>query len=700
MRLAGLILLTAALLLFVRIARAEPQEILVRSGDHPGFTRLVFYFDGPVASILQNDGAEASITFPDGDYRFDLSGVFQRISNRRLLSIDAPDNAGGLRFDLASNHYIVAFETEEKRLVLDIQPGRAATHETRLNGTTRKKPPEMIVLPAPAPPDIPLASDLQPELSPRIVAARNTLITELGEALAQGLLTPNPQPDRTDSAEAGTHSSDPAVLDHLNLDATTAYEQGQNPRKPKRTEPGAHCLSDQTLRLFPIPPGEVFRTRYSELRRNLSSEIDKVLPSGLEALVRFLLGNGFGAEAIAMLNTYQSVLETESILKELGDILDHGSTDGKILAAQADCPGEALIWSILAVETDSPLGGISRLELESDFAQMPAALRKRIGPALILRLLDRGADDLARSIKNRVDRAPGTMSRFEPLIALRMGEDKTQSASDRYNVLKGDSVDALILRLTDALETGVELAESDLQDADNLAFEMRYSPRGQVLRRLAIPARARAGQINQALATLSHESVLEALSPEISKRIAAEVFAAATMADAREGEFVDAYFRYRTLLTNDPVFSAARQNVAGLLLDVGLVAEAARIIAPLLPAEDVVLMRLAAAIALESDQPQQALDLLEDDQSSEANAIRFEALLLLGRPKAALELPVNPEDETRRERIQWRNQKPAKSLSADPSAEILELSTLQERLEKSQNARSKSKEILAANPKP
>lgn len=700
MRLAGLILLTAALLLFVRIARAEPQEILVRSGEHPGFTRLVFYFDGPVASILQNEGGKSSISFPGGDYRFDLSGVFQRISNRRLLNIDAPENAGGLRFDLAANHHVVAFETEEKQLVLDILPGRAAVAETRLNDTTPMEPPEVVVLPALVPPDIPFAADLQPELSPRVVAARDTLITEMGEALAQGLLTPNPQPDRTNIAEAGSLSSDPAVLDHLNLDATTAYEQGQNPRKPKQTEPGSHCLSDQTLQLFPIPPGENFRTRYSELRRNLSSEIDEVSPAGLEALVRFLLGNGFGAEAIATLNTYEGVLETEPILKELGDILDHGSTNGKTLAAQADCPGEALIWSILAVETDSPLSGISRLELESDFAQMPAALRKRIGPQLILRLLDRGADDLARSIKNRVDRAPGTMSRFEPLIALRMSDDKTQTANDGYNALKGDSVDALILRLTDALETGVALAESDLQDADNLAFEMRYSPRGQVLRRLAILARARAGQINQALATLSHESVLEALSPQDSERIAAKVFAAATMADAREGEFVEAYFRYKTLLTDDPVFSAARQNVAGLLLDVGLVAEAARVIAPLLPADDAALMRLAAAIAIESEKPQRALDLLGDDQSPEANAIRFEALLLLGRPKAALELPINPEDETRRERIQWRNQKPAKSLPEDPLGELLELSNLQERLEKSRNARSKSKEILAANPKP
>ncbi|ARC90091.1 hypothetical protein [Rhodovulum sp. MB263] len=238
------------------------QQVEIRSGEHPDYSRLVFETETPQAWTLGRGPDGYLLRFDNRALRLDLGDVFDRIPRRRLT--DAALVAPGLvSLRIGPNAHVEAFELRPGLLVLDFRTGPAPENspfETALQSDagisaeeealpTRAEP----VRPDPAPPravdiaaqpptpipetpavrlpiDVGLTSTLTPsagmkppvamvekmlepeissaETDPRVAAMRSELMKQIGRATAQGLLEPAldlpAQPDPTQAKAAPT----------------------------------------------------------------------------------------------------------------------------------------------------------------------------------------------------------------------------------------------------------------------------------------------------------------------------------------------------------------------------------------------------------------------------------------------------------------------------------------------------------------
>jgi len=227
-----------AVALFPAFALADP--ILVRSGEHPGFSRLVIDFQGvPEWTFGRVDGGYE--LRPDHDDAiYDLDDVFRLIPRDRLETVEQRAD-GTLFLGVACDCYADVFELRGN-LVLDVKDGpptQDARYETSLADRSMNEPENdnvtaNVAMPDPRPPRIvppPLATadtgnDMPfqyvprrseiawqdnlalslPSMPPldsarhsqpsgaiaeRRAAAQATLIEQLGRAAAQGLVTPD-----------------------------------------------------------------------------------------------------------------------------------------------------------------------------------------------------------------------------------------------------------------------------------------------------------------------------------------------------------------------------------------------------------------------------------------------------------------------------------------------------------------------------
>ncbi|PTW47654.1 hypothetical protein [Rhodovulum kholense] len=144
---------------------AFAQQVEIRSGEHPDYSRLVFETDAPQAWALGRGPDGYLLKFDNPGLRFDLSGVFDRMPRQRLA--DAALVAPGLvSLRVGADAHVEAFELRPGVLVLDFRTGPApdgSPFETALLPPVSEpasppslapEPPQSAALPEPAaPPD-------------------------------------------------------------------------------------------------------------------------------------------------------------------------------------------------------------------------------------------------------------------------------------------------------------------------------------------------------------------------------------------------------------------------------------------------------------------------------------------------------------------------------------------------------------------
>ncbi len=114
-----------ALLIFLFALPAGAETITVRSGDHAGFSRLVFPFSDPVEWQMGRVPGGYEIRFRRPDVRFDLSRVFRKITRERIRSLAETGEKGwqGLTIRIGCDCHADAFEFRPGLLVVDIKDG-------------------------------------------------------------------------------------------------------------------------------------------------------------------------------------------------------------------------------------------------------------------------------------------------------------------------------------------------------------------------------------------------------------------------------------------------------------------------------------------------------------------------------------------------------------------------------------------------
>lgn len=104
---------------------ASAETLVVRSGEHADFTRLVVETGGAMPWQLGRVGTGYELRIDGADIDFDVGDVFSRIPRTRLAAIAAGTQPGALRLDMAPGTHAVALAGAGGRIVIDLRNGPA-----------------------------------------------------------------------------------------------------------------------------------------------------------------------------------------------------------------------------------------------------------------------------------------------------------------------------------------------------------------------------------------------------------------------------------------------------------------------------------------------------------------------------------------------------------------------------------------------
>ncbi|MBI1417347.1 MAG: hypothetical protein GC146_09005 [Limimaricola sp.] len=572
-------------------AVAEPVRF--RSGEHPGFSRLVLTLP-PGVDWQLGRGAEGYLLridpAPDG---FDPAGIFDRIPRARLRDV-MPTAAGELQLALACDCHARAFLWRPERLVIDIVDGPPTDRrfEQRFDSVsaTPLLPPVLSAAATPMPPGLPFDAGPSPMQAERLARVQQDIVDGIARAATQGLLTPvtkaappaiaEPAADPTPivaTAETMPSAAPPApalVTDPkvpgLHLETSIDRDAPAIPNPRQLTEDGGACLSDAELDIASWVDDTGFVAQLGARRRALVADLDRVDPAALTALARTYVAFGFGAEADAALRQGATRSRRHDILAALAAVVDGRPPPTAILADQTGCPGDIAFWSLIAA--GGRIGGrtIDAALVQRVHRALPALLQAQLAPRLADALRVAGLPGPAADVLGRSSPAAGpAMVSAEAALAADTGTP--DSAIRRLTEMaRTDSTlpPADLSRLFDLLlQTGEPIDPGLVGLADTLRFQNRGTAEAARLAAAEAPLLARLGRYADALALLNDAAT--PLPDSFARRTRSTVVIEMTRAAD------DATFLRQSLPgLPGPVDSATQNLVAARLIDLGFGAAA------------------------------------------------------------------------------------------------------------------------------
>ncbi|GEM_PF-3010934 len=704
------------LILFALLAAQPAAAARVRSGEHKGFTRLVFPLDSKSKWALAKTDAGYELLISDQRESFDLRKVFTPIPKTRLQDITATQSTGGITVSLASacRCRATARELSNGRLVIDIKDGRAGSTApvfftnapgfaeemrsgTAISAAVNPITPEPTQNEAPSlpvghsgqssgqgaaklpdrqvhlqllqnrvkPPILPVPTDIElPD--PDVAAAHDTLMAKLQSALDQGVLqaaedfdTPAPPDVRSDAGEiASDHATDSAASRHLLLSARSVLDE----RLPKEGKPRTHaCLAPDVLDVAAWDNGSAATSQIARLRAKLLGPLDQPDPVVLENLVRLYIGIGFGIEATALLDLFAGSVSHADVLRALAHVIEEESVyPSAVLATQTGCAGPAVFWSLFGTPfvTESPLPNFDLAV--AYFGALPIGLRRLIGPKLGMLLIDSAKIDQARQIHALVARAAGPHGDNFLLFDARLNLARGRTAAGRETLRQiiaansKNAPSAVVLLIDNLLEENRKIPEGLIVEAGARAFENRNSYIGQRLRFAEIKARAATQAQLDAFAIIEHEKSLGGVALIGLDHVIAEVFRSLERRRMGDLEFVNTVFAYRHLLTDSILMDDARRHLARQFLSAGLANVALNLMAPVRQRLQTGDNAFLASVYLALNQPAKALELLGDQSNTEHAALRGQAHFMLGNLTESLAQTENIDDRLLQQRRAWQ----------------------------------------------
>jgi len=672
--------------------------LLVRSGEHKDFSRLVFDLKPSTDWNLKQVKGGYELSFDPKPSRFDISRIFQFVPKTRLISVALKvGKPGTLLLDVAPNYHAEIVRTPAGKLVVDIKSGADVvsfkppipSDASRLKSTNlqsrSQKYPLQPSLPEPSAPPIlgtnpaPEPATTQPVSPPpsnlpniRVLKAQQKLVAQLGRAMTQGIIVPDqsrffgnisplkrslqspppslkppsrPEGKTSPAKEKLVKALAQDIRNQLNLIANTVYDRGwvRSPDPINVKIADVVCISNRDLDLASWTDDKPVDQEIAKLRLGLTGEFDKTNIDTLTSLVKLYIARGFGTEAKALMSTFGVKLDNEDLYYDLADIIETGGvTQSRILASQSICPSASAMWAVLA-RSKIPVGEVPNPQiLNKYFSELPANLRQRIGPFLGEKLLNAGLIGEAQQIAKLIARAPGDPSPQTTLFAakLSLARKKPEKAKNELlSLIESDetnSPEALLLLMNVLLHSPKPVPEYLITETAARAFELRYSSQGQALLRLEILAWAHDQNQSKAFEILNHATSLQTLDAQAISEIASEIFLSFNLQNLGSQDFVSMFFQHRHLLSKNPDMDAARLHAAKGLLQAGLPDVALNTLVPLTARLTSTDRQLIAKIYLAEDKPQAAIRILSPDRSKAAARLRISAFSKNGAYDKAL----------------------------------------------------------------
>ncbi len=527
-------LLALTLLLITSVARAE--TIVVHSGEHDGFSRLVLPMETPAHWQFGRtlDGYELRLGRPG--VVFDLSQVFNRIPRERLADLGTTADGTRLTLQLSCSCHAEIFEFRPTVLVIDIRPGAPPANspfEKMLDDTAgsgdplgktgtvrpRAQPNDVMQvydwkagLPSlPVNPALPFpTAKLDPApasaAEARVAEAQTTLIEQLGRAASQGLVNARTTPIETVASPTATTengvpmvtptSTTPSPPSLPRVTAKTALDREIQTNLPgQNSTNGEACLPVGSVDVPAWGNQEPVPLQIEKHRQGMVGEFDKPSVAAVEGLAHLYIYLGFGAETRTLIDAMQVTLPDADLLKSLASIVDDDRPPRPgVLAGKLGCGGPEAMWSVLSQPTLASSDSVNINAVIQAFSALPAHLRRLLGPRLAERFLAIHDLDTVRTIRDALIRAGRDPNPDAQLLNAQfdLAQGKPHEAEATIAMVAktdGQSTpDALILLVDQAAENGKPVDPSLIDSIAALAKQYRDTTTGRDLDRAHILA--------------------------------------------------------------------------------------------------------------------------------------------------------------------------------------------------------------------
>ncbi|WP_145953392.1 hypothetical protein [Oceaniglobus indicus] len=503
------------------LSGAVSAETRVRSGEHPGFTRLVIDFDRRPMWRLGRVGEGYELR-TDARTGFDLSDVFRRLDAGRLTEIRNHDG-GTVAFSLGCRCRLEVVELPNQGLMIDIvdgAPSPGARFERRLDGPvnaeTTAEVSEKLTLPVvfPQPRLLPShgpMAELGHETPSQLQDVHRTLIAQVARGVSQGVTDlhmrlpeqipvfsvqpeDDPTPARQDPDGGGNIRIETQIDRDRRQTAGQSYSVAEGP-----------CIAADTLDVGAWFNPEIVIQGFGEARVNLVDVRDRPVNAGYRNLARQMIYMTFGAEARALLRSVRPGQPDDALLGDIARIMDDGDVPREsALHSQLDCDTSVAIWGLLA-DKSGQHKPLARNAVIATFSAWPSHLRRHLGPRVASALLQRGDRDGALAIRNAIERGGSDPSPGATMVAAELDLDADNRVSAEAKLAEvsasrsKDAARAMVELLKSQIASESPVTLSFIENAQALTSEIRLSEMAAPLATATVQALIHNGSIKEAL---------------------------------------------------------------------------------------------------------------------------------------------------------------------------------------------------------
>jgi hypothetical protein len=625
---------------------------VIRSGEHGDFSRLVFQIEPTTQWSLETGAEGATITFPGKRIDFSTAGVFDLIPRTRITGLEV-DSAGGgtsIKIGLGCDCRVSTLFVGARYLAVDV--------------AHRDTPPPVIQ---------PAAEDAEARARREtavVSSAEEALLRQIERAADQGLISLNgrgigadgaaegvalrmaypdfadttpPEPPRAEEAPprprlpgaVGGRPSGPA--DTRQIRATTVFDFYSARAADRLTEAAnsPECLPDEQLDVRAWSDGSGLFDQLPELRGQLVGEFDEPDATAVRDLARLYIRFGFGAEAETILKTMGAGVAERSLLTDLARTSEGraASRYGPLGRASA-CPGRHGLWLALGGAAPAYHDAEHFESVHAAFADLPPDLREHLGPLLVGRLLDDGRTAEARLIEETLARTGHAAGPDLELVRGRLeaAEDAPRQAVARLSALvesnAPNSLEALMHLVDLALEAQYAVPDRTITDLRAALVEHRGSAVEGELHSLLVLALAARFDLGEAVSELRRAPSDFGVEHDVEP-VVVRILSEADPEKVGRAEYARTILDAAALVSERPDNDAAREAIAGRLLDLGLPRAAEAMVAPAAGRVESA-RRLLARAHLDQFQPTSAQQVLDGLTGREAAELRARAHLLQG----------------------------------------------------------------------
>ncbi|MFK7754068.1 MAG: hypothetical protein AB8B51_16175 [Sedimentitalea sp.] len=626
------------LLTFLLPAQVYATTIDISSGEHIGFSRLVFTVPQNVQWEVEVTSEKVTLNIGVPDAKFETADVFLKIPQDRIKEVLQKAQGEPLTILLGCRCLVKSFQEGSRYIVLDViddqaqkMPKEDVKNEPSSNLSFPKKRNEIYPLQyfggVSAELEVPNGFDvLSPTANQRML--KHIMARKRGwERRSQSPKLRNNLVTKTSKTGIeNSYSND--VLNGVSLGLSKNIKiEGMAPndieplvQKMERKNNRDECYDQEDLNLSIWSNGQSLSRQVSQIRQRLYVEFDQIDVDAARALSRVYLHFGFGAEAIEILVSLEPVLRSDRAKIAIANIIDGSELDQENpFIEQQSCLNDASLWSVFFGDVDTETVKIS--EILVSFAKLPMNIQKNLGPRLSRKFSVAGDQKTAAAILRILDRQG---SQKDDAFALASSLLSSQSEQELRNIAESNSeysVLALYGFLNSVYDRGGSVPFDLTVLAAGYAIENRNTSLGKKSRFSNTLSLGLFGDFRNGYSTIEDIRFLD--GPDAAKNISTILFSLLTeRAD-------DVTFLEVVNLANKKIHAdlnlSSKLSIANRLLDLGLSNKAMDLLVSIQgePLDSVHV--LMAKLALAQQLPHEALFFLRDIDDPEAFSLRADA---------------------------------------------------------------------------